>query len=69
MPEEEVTLDRIQWAEVLIALAKAENDEEASEQARERWGQTLEDIKKEVQITSADLVEWQETVYKGEEDA
>lgn len=64
--EETVTLNRSQWAEVLIALVKAEDDSGASEKARERWELALDDIKEQVEIAPTELVEWQETIYKGE---
>lgn len=59
-----VELDRLRWAEVLMALAKAESDENASEKARHRWGVALDEIKDQTHITATDLVELQEGVYR-----
>lgn len=59
-----VTLDRLQWAEVALAIAKMESDEEVGEVARDRLGHTLDDLKEQVTLTSMDLLELQEDYYK-----
>jgi len=59
----EVSLDRKRWAEVLIALAKAKDDEDAEQAVRDRWEEAGEQIKEQVSITGLDLIELQEEVY------
>lgn len=57
---ETVELTHEQWAQVALAMAKVEGDEEASAEARELWGETLDVLKEQVTVTFADLLELQE---------
>lgn len=55
-----VELTYEQWAQVSLALAKVEGDEDVADEAREMWGETLDELKEQVTITSMDLLGLQE---------
>lgn len=52
-------LEHTDWALVMLALARSESDDDASEPGQECYGNVLDELKDQVTVTSLDLVELQ----------